>query len=268
MIIQTHTPNAALPDISMTCYLHEYPQDVMRPAAIIVPSQYYLHHDAEKADDIAIQLLAKGFQVFILFHGIGTPFARFPFPQNQLTDAIKWVRDQSQGLSVNPSKIVVLGTGVAAHLVLSQTLMALENGQTTANYLVLGDPILDLSPPKEVHLESTYEWMYASIFGTYAPTIEQIDTWSPANHLSKLSEPALFPFVFAYETKKSTLSADSDWNPFRTYLKANTLPYSEYSYIEQLGTDHHYSEREKKYASLRAHAYFLDDFIRFFDTTS
>lgn len=171
-----------MPSIYITGYLLENPAATIRPAIILCPSGSYISHNHEEAESIATQFLANGYQVFVLNYGVGAPYARFPFPQMQLSDTVLFVRKNAEMLHINPQQITVMGLSTAAHLALTQVIheaKTLNRRDALPNALILGYPLLDfcfLDKTARQHkpeLIPTIEMMFAATLGTSIPSAHQ-----------------------------------------------------------------------------------------------
>lgn len=141
--------------VSLTCYIQpkcsDLPNQADLPAVIIFPGGGYKVLSERESDPVALNLLAKGYNVFILRYSIGQ-HAAFPQPMLEAFQAVKHVRDNAEQYNIHPNKIAVLGFSAGGHLAATvgtlwnrdefKTLANVKGEEHKPNALLLAYPVI------------------------------------------------------------------------------------------------------------------------------
>ena len=109
----------------LECIATEFPWDFKeqdpewkRPALIVVPGGGYAMVSKREGEPIAVEFLARGFQVFILNYSVGGENG-IPYPQQliELGAAVDYVKKHASELGVNPEEVFAVGFSAGGHLV-------------------------------------------------------------------------------------------------------------------------------------------------------
>ncbi|MFD1484759.1 alpha/beta hydrolase [Lacticaseibacillus baoqingensis] len=122
----------------------------IRPAIVLCPGGGYEMTSDREAEPVAMQLLARGWHVFILRYSVG---ADHPFPTAlvELAATVAWVRAHAAKWRIDPTKIVAAGFSAGGHLAATLgTFWAqprwqeygLTADQIRPNALLLGYPVI------------------------------------------------------------------------------------------------------------------------------
>ena len=117
------------PKVEMTPYLVPGNDN---PAIIICPGGSYFWHDIEtEGSDVAYWLQQNGFSAFVLKYRTGGKMAfvthyrlvcrgnRYPDPQDDLLQAMRYIRNHAAEFGVNSNAIGAMGFSAGGHLVMS-----------------------------------------------------------------------------------------------------------------------------------------------------
>lgn len=85
-----------------------------RPAVLILPGGGYCFVSDREAEPIAYRFLAKGFVPFVLRYSI-TPHA-FPTQLREAAMAMRFIRENAEKFSIDPSKVAAIGFSAGGHL--------------------------------------------------------------------------------------------------------------------------------------------------------
>lgn len=89
------------------------PQRVRR-TVIVCPGGGYSHLARREAEPVALALMARGFNAFVLYYHIGE--GCWPLPQQDLALAIAHVRANAERYHVKPGALAVMGFSAGGHL--------------------------------------------------------------------------------------------------------------------------------------------------------
>lgn len=149
--------------MSDTAYFEAYLMDQyqeleparMRPAAVIAPGGGYAFVSPREGEPVAMALLAKGCQAFVLHYSVG-PTHRFPTALLELAETVRIIRKRAAEWHVNPDAIVGVGFSAGGHLIGSLGTMARQNvlagypfAQIRLNGMMLGYPVITSGEFKE-----------------------------------------------------------------------------------------------------------------------
>lgn len=124
-----------------------------RPAVILCPGGGYVMTSDREAEPQAIQMLAAGFQAFVLRYNVAP--ARFPVALLELAEAVKTVRANAEAWHVDPDKIIVGGMSAGGHVAASLATMwncdlvksyHYQAAEIKPNGLLLGYSVLTSGP--------------------------------------------------------------------------------------------------------------------------
>ena len=91
----------------------------LRPAALICPGGGYAFCSDREAEPIALALLARGLQAFVLDYTVldgGEAGPLLPAPQTDLARAVALVRSHASEWGVDVARLGLLGCSAGAHL--------------------------------------------------------------------------------------------------------------------------------------------------------
>lgn len=121
MKVITNTLNSSQSTFTLTAYIQEnYPdieKDRLRPAFIICPGGGYEKVTPREGEPVALQLLARDFQAFVLSYSVAP--APYPTALLELAESVRIVRKNAVKWHVNPNKIFILGFSAGGHLAAS-----------------------------------------------------------------------------------------------------------------------------------------------------
>lgn len=149
----------------LICYLQdaqsEMPDFCERPAVVVCPGGGYGYCSPREADPIAMQYLAAGFHVFVLYYATGDEVF-FPTPLYQLSLALKLIRDYAENWGVIPDKIAVCGFSAGGHLCASlgtlwnhpllEKMEGFSGKENKPNAMILGYPVITTSWMENCHV--------------------------------------------------------------------------------------------------------------------
>lgn len=147
-----------MPEATLTTYVRENSPEIdgnrRRPAVIICPGGGYEFLSDREAEPIALEMVSRGMQAFVLHYSIAPEV--FPAAVVQLAQAVAHVRSEAERYAVNPEKIVVAGFSAGGHLAASlgvfwqedflQEYLPGEKSQWQPNGLLLGYPVISSQP--------------------------------------------------------------------------------------------------------------------------
>ncbi|MDD3335113.1 MAG: alpha/beta hydrolase [Eubacteriales bacterium] len=141
-------------DARMVTYLpdnyEEIDLDRERISVLLCPGGGYQFCSEREAEPVALQLLAAGYNVFVLYYHVA-PY-RFPAPQQDVALAIAHVREHAKEYHAVKDQIVVMGFSAGGHLAASIGVMwnqpelwaplGLTCEMVKPNAMVLGYPVI------------------------------------------------------------------------------------------------------------------------------
>lgn len=175
---------AYIPEISP-----EIDPKVMRPSIVICPGGAYMYCSRREAEPIALNFLARGFNVFILYYSV---FERcYPTSQLEVLSAIRMIRENSLEWHCAPDKITVMGFSAGGHLAAcASTLyndpLLLEQLQTDPSLLRPDASVLCYPVISGTYLPHVLS--FERLFGN--PTAEQLSALSPDKRADSQTPPA------------------------------------------------------------------------------
>ncbi len=89
-----------------------------RQAIIVFPGGGYVGLADHEGEKIALNYVAAGINAFVLKYSVkGTdPDMRYPMPQVDASNAIKYVKDNAERFNIDPEQVYVLGFSAGGHL--------------------------------------------------------------------------------------------------------------------------------------------------------
>ena len=107
-------------------YIRDNPPELAnkpRRAILICPGGGYQWTSDRENEPIAIQFLARGYNVFVLKYSVAE-MAKDLNPLREIELSIKHIRDNAEEYNINPQKVYVIGFSAGGHLALATGLMA------------------------------------------------------------------------------------------------------------------------------------------------
>ncbi|MCH4057997.1 alpha/beta hydrolase [Lapidilactobacillus gannanensis] len=101
-----------------------------RPAILIIPGGGYAMTSDREAEPVAIKMLSKGYQAFILRYNVAP--VRYPAALLEIASSVKLIRDNAEAWHVDPDKIILAGFSAGGHL--AANLATAWNGQLLQGY--------------------------------------------------------------------------------------------------------------------------------------
>lgn len=90
-----------------------------RPAVIVIPGGGYAMCSKREGEPIALEFLARGFQVFILWYLNSLEGVAFPEQLTEAACAVDYVKKHAEEFSVNPDEVFPVGFSAGGHLTAS-----------------------------------------------------------------------------------------------------------------------------------------------------
>ena len=144
----------------LTAYLQDNVADQAsrrRPAAVVCPGGGYAFCSDREAEPIALALLARGCQAFVLDYTVVDPAASTPLlpaPQLDLTQAVATVRAHAAAWHLDEKSVGLLGCSAGAHLCATYSALMRDEAllaragvteeQARVDWQILCYPVIDL----------------------------------------------------------------------------------------------------------------------------
>jgi acetyl esterase/lipase len=170
-------------------YIRDNPPELAnkpRRAILICPGGGYQWTSDRENEPIAIQFLARGYNVFVLKYSVAE-MAKDLNPLREIELSIKHIRDNAEEYNINPQKVYVIGFSAGGHLALSSGTLLEKDARP--NGMVLCYPVVTATCP--THLGTLHNFC-----GTENPTDEQKYLFSLDLHVDEHTPPA-----FIWHTK-------------------------------------------------------------------
>ena len=210
-----------------------------RAFILICPGGAYRFCSNREAEAVAIRFNSLGCNCGVLFYStnhdeynVGNVYSTlFPKPQDELSEAVAYIRANSNALNTNPDKIAVMGFSAGGHLAASLGVMWRHYGERSKpNALVLCYPVITSGPL--AHVESIRR-----LVGTNEALLEKV---SLEKQISKDTPPT---FIWTTRTDQSVPYENSVM--FVQALERNNVPvrfklYEEGGHGLSLGTQEVY----------------------------
>ena len=107
----------------LDCIAMDFPFDGetawKRPAVIVIPGGGYAMCSKREGEPIALEFLARGFQVFILWYLNSLEGVAYPEQLTEIACAVDYVKKHAAEFSVNPNEIFPVGFSAGGHLTAS-----------------------------------------------------------------------------------------------------------------------------------------------------
>lgn len=120
-IIQQKLSTPLTQDATLTSYVIDNSEEIdatkVRPAVIICPGGGFVNVSEREAEPIALQMIARGFQAFVLRYSVAP--RRFPSALLELAEAVKTVRQNAEAWHIDPQEIITGGFSAGGHIVAS-----------------------------------------------------------------------------------------------------------------------------------------------------
>ncbi len=129
-----------------------------RAMVLICPGGGYQHCSNRESEAVAIRFNSLGYNAAVLYYTVA-PFGAeektpatfegvWPKPQEELSEAIRWIRSHAEELNTDPAKLAVLGFSAGGHLAASIGLLWPEFGgrECRPDALVLCYPVITSGP--------------------------------------------------------------------------------------------------------------------------
>lgn len=85
-----------------------------RPAVLILPGGGYEHVSPREAEPVALRFLARGYAAFALRYSCGPH--PFPVALKEAAMAMKYIRQNAEAMSIDPSMVAAVGFSAGGHL--------------------------------------------------------------------------------------------------------------------------------------------------------
>lgn len=213
-----------------------------RPGIILAPGGAYLIHATREKEGVALEFLARGYNVFLLEYSLGftsrevkesgaaelDSAARYPAPTLEMMEAIHCVREHSEEWNLDASRLFLMGFSAGAHVCAScgvfwdspeltrQLSFVPQGEELKVTGMVLGYPMLNPSPEKIVAVNddslSDARLMKEFIYQSQTPTQEQKDAVDLAQHVTASTIPTFIwhsvddPVVYAVDSTRFILA--------------------------------------------------------------
>lgn len=123
-----------------------------RPMVVVLPGGGYMATCDREAEPIALSYIAAGFNAAVVRYRIRED-AVWPNPQVDVSEALKYIRENAARFLTDPDKIAVCGFSAGGHLTASmgvhwddpviQERSGCHNGENRPNALILGYPVIN-----------------------------------------------------------------------------------------------------------------------------
>lgn len=167
----------------LVSYIRYNPQEMSNPprrAMLICPGGGYEWTSDRENEPIAIQFLARGYNVFVLKYSV-SEMAKDLNPLREIELSIKHIRDNAEEYNIDPKKVYVIGFSAGGHLALSSGTLLEKDARP--NGMILCYPVVTATCP--THLGTLHYFC-----GTENPTEEQKHLFSLDLHVDENTPPA------------------------------------------------------------------------------
>lgn len=164
-------------------YIQDNPPEMdnaPRRAMLICPGGGYQWVSNRESEPIALQFLARGYNVFVLKYSVAEK-ANNLNPLHEIKLAIKHIRDNSIAYNIRSDKVFVCGFSAGGHVALSSGTLLEKDARP--NGMILCYPVVTATCP--THMGSLYNFC-----GTETPTKEQKHLFSLDLHVDNDTPPA------------------------------------------------------------------------------
>ncbi len=164
-------------------YIRDNPPEMAnepRGAILICPGGGYQWTSDRESEPIALQFLARGYNVFVLKYSVAE-MAKNLNPLYEIELAIKHIRDNAIPYNIRADRVFALGFSAGGHVALSSGTLAPQEARP--NGMILCYPVVTAACP--THMGSLYNFC-----GTDTPTEEQKHLFSLDLHVDEDTPPA------------------------------------------------------------------------------
>ncbi len=102
----------------LSCYWADTPQAVSpcrkKPAMLVLPGGGYHHTSHREHESVALQLLARGFSVFVLEYSVAP--LRFPVALREAAFAMRFIRENAGRFGADSAMVAAMGFSAGGHL--------------------------------------------------------------------------------------------------------------------------------------------------------
>lgn len=151
----------------LNCYWTETPPQVSpgrkKPAILVLPGGGYDHTSHREHEGVALKLLARGYQVFVLEYSVAP--LRFPVSLREAALAMRYIRENEEAYGLS-GKVAAMGFSAGGHL--CGTLATLFDAPEVADIApgaILRPDALGLCYPVAVSHGRTHEGTFRSLCG-------------------------------------------------------------------------------------------------------
>lgn len=230
----------------MTAYIPDpavgYRMSRRRPGILLAPGGAYLIHATREKEGVALEFLAKGYNVFILEYSIGFPSreakeqgaaalgtsARYPAPVLEMMEAIHYVKAHCDELNLDASRLFMMGFSAGAHVCAScglfwnrpaftkQLRFIPQPEELKVAGMVLCYPMLNPTPEKVLEINDPVRadaaLMKEFLFQTQTPSRQQMDAVDLTKQVTADAIPAFIwhstddPVVYAADSTRFVLA--------------------------------------------------------------
>lgn len=234
---ETALIRAYVPDPEVGYHLYR-----KRPGIILAPGGAYLIHATREKEGVALEFLAKGYNVFILEYSLGFSSReikesgakkldtniRYPIPVLEMMEAIHYIKEHSNDFNLDPSRLFLLGFSAGAHLCAScgvfwnspeftnQLSFQPQQEELKVSGMILCYPLINPCPKKKFILNDPENPETALVneflFQTQTPSKKQRDAVNLAKHVDSMTIPTFIwhsvddPIVYAADTTRFILA--------------------------------------------------------------
>lgn len=213
-----------------------------RPAIILAPGGAYLIHATREKEGVALEFLAKGYNVFILEYSIGfstrevkesgldklDTTTRYPIPVLEMMETIHYIKEHSEEYNTDTSHLFLMGFSAGAHVCAScgifwndvkfTKLLSFEpkREELKVSGMVLCYPLINPCPEKELVLNDPKnkdtKLITEFLFQTQTPTQAQKDAVNLVNHVNPTTISTFIwhsiddPIVYTIDTTRFILA--------------------------------------------------------------
>jgi len=114
-------PVGDLGSVVLTAYCADLNEEIdplrRRPAAVICPGGGYAYRSFREAEPIALQMIARGINAFIVDYHVAPD--RYPRPQQDAAAAMAYVRAHAEEYRIDPRRVALMGFSAGGHLAAS-----------------------------------------------------------------------------------------------------------------------------------------------------
>lgn len=101
----------------LECHIQQYErlgEEIVRPAALILPGGSYTHHGLRETTPVALEFMNEGYQAFVLYYSV-TPH-HYPQQILEVAAALDYIKKHFEHYRIDPERIVLIGFSAGGHL--------------------------------------------------------------------------------------------------------------------------------------------------------